>query len=350
MQTILTAQMPRVQCPTHGVRLVRAPWAEAGSRFTALFEALVIDWLHEASISAVASQMGLSWEEANGIMERAVARGERRRGPVSPEAIGVDETSFQKRHEYVTVVIDLKTSRVVYVADDRKKETLAEWFRSLGPRALANIKVVAMDMWPPYIEATREHVPGAEAKIVFDKYHVAAHLGGAMDQVRRSEHRVLMAMGDDRLKHLKHALLSNPDTLEQRPLREAVRQKLERVLAGKLQTARAHALKEAAMEIWDDENREVAKESWRWWYGRAIRSRLAPMKIVARMIMSHLEGILNAIVTGATNAATESVNARIQKIKRMACGFRNRARFRAAVLFHLGGLDLYPAAVTHSKA
>ena len=81
------------------------------------------------------------------------------------------------------------------------------------------------------------------------------------------------------------------------------------------------------------------------WYNWAIRSRLAPVKKVARTIKAHLEGVLTAVVTGATNAQAEGFNTMIQKIKRDARGFRNKERFKAAIYFHLGGLDLYPEAV-----
>jgi transposase len=114
-KTILSATVPRVQCPEHGIQQVRVPWAEAGSRFTALFERLVIDWLKEASTSAVAEQFGLSWDEADGVMQRAVARGLSRREQQRPERLGIDETSFQMRHEYVTVMSDINRGIVVDV-------------------------------------------------------------------------------------------------------------------------------------------------------------------------------------------------------------------------------------------
>ena len=115
-----------------------------------------------------------------------------------------------------------------------------------------------------------------------------------------------------------------------------------------LRTARAWALKEHAMCLWNYATRGWARRAWKAWISWALRSRLEPMKRVARMVRKHLEGILNAIVLRATNATAESVNAKIQRVKRMACGFRNRERFRAAIYFHLGGLDLRPATHTDS--
>lgn len=110
---LLVADVPRVECEEHGVHQVGVSWSEPGSRFTALFEALAIDWMKEASLAAIHRLLGISWDEAAGIQERAVRRGFERREAVSPKRIGVDETSFQKRHEYVTVVSNQETGEVV---------------------------------------------------------------------------------------------------------------------------------------------------------------------------------------------------------------------------------------------
>jgi transposase len=148
-RTIVIARVPRVECPEHGVVQVEVPWAEASSRFTARFEALVIDWLLEASFAAVARQVDLTWDEVAGIQERAVRRGLARRDLKPPKRIGVDETSFQRRHEYVTTVNDLDAGVVLYVADDRKQESLAAFYEGLGTEACAGLEAVVMDMWAP---------------------------------------------------------------------------------------------------------------------------------------------------------------------------------------------------------
>jgi transposase len=109
-----------------------------------------------------------------------------------------------------------------------------------------------------------------------------------------------------------------------------------------LKTARAWAIKELAMSLWKYRTRGWARRAWLAWFAWAIRSRLEPVRRVANMIKSHLNGILNAIVLGVTNARSEGVNSKIQWIKHTARGFRNRLRFRIAIYFHLGGLDLYP--------
>ena len=339
-RTLLHARVPRLNCPTHGIRQLRVPWAEDSSRFTALFEAFAIDWMKQAPISAVAELLQISWDEAAGIQARAVRRGLARRTLEPPVYVGVDETSFQRRHEYVSVVTDLERTRALYVADDRKQESLDSFWESLPSEHLASIEAVAMDMWEPFIRSTHEHLPDAGSKIVFDKFHVAQHLNKAVDKVRRQENRELLAEGMDWLKGTKYAWLRHPDNFSRRgwqefgPLRKSV-----------LKTARAWALKEAAMCLWDLRYLGVVEKSFRAWYAWAIRSRLEPMKRVARMIKSHWENIKTYFKHRITNAGSEAMNAKIQAVKYMSRGFRNRERFRNAIYFHCGDLDLYPEGI-----
>lgn len=344
-QTILVARIPRVNCADHGVRQVHVPWGEPGSRFTALFEAVVIDWLREASVAAVARQLTLTWDEVDGIMQRAVARGLARRPALKLERIGVDETSFQKRHEYVTVVADLKTSEVVYVADDRKKSSLSGFYDSLTTDQIDAIQCVAMDMCRAYISATKASVPDAMSKICFDRFHVAKLLGDAVDKVRRQEHQALRAEGDDSLTGTKHLLLRRGDSLS--VYEEGVVDILRRL---GLKSARAWHIKEAAAKLWHYVHRGFTEKAWKKWIAWAVRSRIEPIKHAARTIRDHLWGIVNAVIHSVTNAGLESINAKIQRVKKAACGFRNRERFRTAIMFHLGGLDLYPVSATHTES
>jgi transposase len=130
-QTILHARPPRTECAEHGVRVLKLRWAEPSSRFTALMERLVIDWLKAASQKAVGEQLGLNWDEIHGIMERAVARGlERRQAEPLPQ-LGVDEKAFRKGHKYFTLVNDLERSRVLYVAEDRTQASLDGFWQTL---------------------------------------------------------------------------------------------------------------------------------------------------------------------------------------------------------------------------
>jgi transposase len=347
-RTLLTAEVPRVKCPNHGVLQIAVPWAEPNARFTAMFESLAIDWLRETSITGVARRMNLTWDELDGIQQRAVRRGLARRTNNTVTHLGIDETSFQKRHSYVTVVSDLKGARVIDVVDGRDEDSLASFYQSLKSDELAKIQVVAMDMWRAYINATRKHVPNADAKIAFDRFHVAKHLNEAVNAVRKREHRELLSDEDDRLKRTKYLWLMSPERRRALPRDRA--SQFAQLRSDKLKVARAWAIKETARDLWAYTSRAWAQKAWKKWMGWAMRCRLEPMRAAAYMVKKHLWGMLNAIVLNVTNATSESLNAKIQWVKKNGCGFRNRARFRTAVLFHCGELDLHPRLLAHTKA
>lgn len=348
-QTILIATVPRIKCDQHGVLQVYVPWAEEKSRFTALFEALVIDWLGATeSIAAVSKLTGLSWDQVAGIRARAVARGLKRRGRVKlPKAIGVDETSIKRGHEYITVVNALSEARVLDVIDHRTEQSLSTFWQQYEAADLAGVDVVAMDMWAPYIQSTRKHIPLADKKIVFDKFHIMKHLGDAVDKVRRREHRELRLNDDERLTKTKYLWLTHPERLE-----GEARALIDRLSRSTLRTARAFRYKEHASQLWGYARRGMAERMWKRWLHGALRCALEPVRRVARMIKTHWFGVINAATSEFTNAMSESINSSIQRIKKRACGFRSRVRFREAILFHLGGLDLYPdrVATIHSNA
>ncbi len=337
-RTLIHARVPRLRCPTHGVRQVRVPWAEEKARFTALFEALAIDWMKQAAIATVAERLRLSWDEAAHIQARAVRRGLARRPAMPARHLGIDETAFARRHRYVTVVTDLDRSQVLFVADDRQRESLDAFWPQLSAAQLAAVDAVAMDMWEPYIRSTRAHLPGADTKIVFDKFHIAQHANEAVDTVRRQENRALTAEGHEWLVGTKFDWLRHPARFTLGAWREF----LGFVRQTKLKTGRAWALKEMLMTLWDYVYPGAAERHFENWYAWAIRSRLEPIKEVARMLRSHWPNVLTFFTHRITNAGAESMNSKIQKIKILARGFRNRERFRMAIYFHLGGLDLYP--------
>lgn len=336
-QTILHARPPRTQCAEHGVRVVKLPWAEPGSRFTALLERLAIDWLRVASQKAVGEQLGLSWDEIHGIMERAVERGLERRKAEALPRLGVDEKAFRKGHKYFTLVNDLSRSRVLYIAEDRTQASLDGFWKTLTQEQLGSIEAIAMDMWDAYVASVEEHVPEGKQKIVYDKFHIAKHLGEAVDKVRRREHRTLQAAGDDRLKGTRYDWLRNPVAME-----PADRKAFAQLRQSGLKTARAWALKETGMALFNYQYERPARKHFRWWHGWAVRSRLRPMLEVARTCKRRFENIITYLRHRVTNAVSESLNAKIQWVKYTARGFRNQQNFRTAIMFHCGGLDLAP--------
>lgn len=203
-ETYVHARLPRTKCPEHGVHRILAPRAGSRSGFTLLFEGKLIDTLKECDVTGARRLTQVSWDEAWRVMEKAVERGLARKVRQVPEYIGVDEKSFAKRHRYETLVCELRNGTVEYVVDDRKQKSFEEYFKQFSEQELEGIKAIAMDMWDPYIVATKAYVPDAEKKIVFDRFHVTRYLTQAVDKVRKQEAKALSARGDDRLIGTKY--------------------------------------------------------------------------------------------------------------------------------------------------
>ncbi len=340
-QTYLHARPPRVDCPTHGVRQVRVPWAEPRARFTTLFERLAIDVLRETDVQGATRVLRISWDEAWEIKRRAVARGRTRQRARVPARLGIDETAIARGHDYLTLVCDLTAGTVEYLAEERKQASLDGYFTGLTPAQRAQIQAVAMDMWEPYVQSVQAHVPQADGKIVFDVFHILQHMNQAVDQVRRREHRLLRAQGDDTLTGSKYVWLYGEENVPDRH-RERWHELTRRRARKKLKTARAWALKESLRDLWRSRSRREAEAQWRWWYGWAARARLRPVLEVARMIKRHLPNVLTYFRHRITNAMSEGIASKIQALKKAANGFRNRDNFKTSIYFHCGGLDLYP--------
>ncbi|EQD25935.1 transposase IS204/IS1001/IS1096/IS1165 family protein, partial [mine drainage metagenome] len=170
-QAYIHASIPRVICPDHGRIQVKTEWSEKGSRFTNRFEVHAIDVLSSTDVKKGSLILGISWDQAWHIMQKAVSRGLARKTSV-PGRIGVDEKSYGKHHHYITIVYDLNNPAVDHIEFDRKKESLDLYYTKIGKDAPANIEAISMDMWDPFIASTRTHVDDAKSKIVFDRFHI----------------------------------------------------------------------------------------------------------------------------------------------------------------------------------
>lgn len=336
-QTHLHARIPRVACREHGVVQVTVPWAEPRSRFTLLFERLAIDVLRQCDVSGATRILGISWDEAWGVMQRAVTRGRARKQTRMVRRIGVDEKAAAKGHRYLTLVCDLDEGTVEHIAEDRTQESLNGYYAGLTQEQLDGIEAVALDRWEPYLQATRTKVPKAAEKIVFDRFHVMGHIGKAVDTVRKQEHRDLMASGDETLKGSKYLWLYNRENVPERR-----RDEFAALMRQELKVGRAWALKEALRRLWHYVDPASGRKFWKRWYFWATHSRLEPMRKAAETIRRHIDNILTYYQHPVTTAMSEGLNSQIQKIKSMACGFRNINNFKTAIYFHCGGLDLYP--------
>jgi transposase len=343
-QTVLHARIPRIKCKQHGVMQVELPWAEPGCRFTRLFEALAIDVLLSTDLKKAATLLCITWDQAWGVMQRAVLRGRRAKAHKIPAYIGVDEKAIAKGQKYMTLVYDLRGGTVEYVGDERRQESLDAYFRAFEPPMREAIKAVAMDMWQPYINSCRDHVPGAENKIVFDRFHIMAHVSAALDKVRRREHKELVKQGDSTLSKSKYLWLRSYENVPQKS-----RQHFEQLRAAELKTARAWAMKEALRGLWEYSSQGWALRFWKHWYYWATHSKLQPIIDAAKMIARHLPNVLTYLTHRITNAMAEGINSQIAKLQKRACGYRNSTNFKVAIYFHCGGLDLWPRRLTHSK-
>jgi transposase len=342
--TWLHARPPRVKCPTDGVRQVDLPWAEPRSHFTRAFERFAIDVMKETDVSGAANILKASWDECWGIMSRAVARGRALKEHQVPALIGVDEKAARKGHSSLTLVYDIAGGTVEYIAEDRTQASLDGYFSSFSPEELDTVKAVVMDMWPAYINSVHAHLEDAEKKIVFDRFHIMKHMGEAVDTVRKREHRALRAEGIEILTGSKYMWL-----YAEKNLPDKHRATFADLKALNLKTARAWAIKESLSALWHYHRLGWATKFYAQWFFWATHSRLQPVIDVAYMIKRHLYGVLNYFSAARiTNAAAEGLNSKIQTIKKMAYGFRNKEHFKTAIFFHCGGLQLYPA--THGEA
>ena len=342
--TYLHARPPRVLCPEHGVHQVTLPWAQAGSWFTNLFEALAIDVLLAANVKKAAEILRITWDEAWHLMERAVLRGRAAEGAELPRQIGIDEKAIAKGHRYMTLVCDLEAATIEYIGEDRKETSLAAYFDTFPEERREKIEAISLDMWPAYISACRDKVPGADSKMVFDRFHIMRHVLDAVDKVRKQEHKTLMQAGDSTLSRSKYLWLTNPANMT-----DQAKVRFDALKVAELKTGRAWALKEALRELWSYTSITRATKFWKRWYFWATHSRLAPMIAAAKLIARHLPNVLTYFAHRITNAVAEGLNSKIATVQKRACGYRNPNHFKIAVYFHCGGLTLYPAAVTHTK-
>jgi transposase len=343
-RTLLHARTPRVKCPDHGVRQARLPWSEPGSRFTLLFEALAIDVLLSTDVKKAATLLGLTWDEAWHIMERAVVRGRGAKAEAMPSKIGIDEKAVAKGHRYMTLVCDLEQATVEYIGDERREASLRAYFAAFEPEARDALQAISLDMWPPYINACRQDVPDADRKMVFDRFHIMRHVVEAVDTVRKREHRALLEAGDATLSKSKYLWLYSAENVP-----EKSRERFDSLKGAHLKTARAWALKESLRELWDCRHERDAMAFWKRWYFWATHSRLQPMIKAAKMIAGHLPNVLTWFKHRISNAMAEGLNSKVATIQKRACGYRNASHFKVAVYFHCGGLDLWPRRWTHAK-
>jgi transposase len=335
-ETVIRARTPRANCPEHGAKTMKVPWAAPQGRFTLLFEGFAVEvLLASGSISQACELLGINWDTAQEIMRRAVDRGLEGRQLEELKHLGMDEKSFKRGHSYITLLTDLDKSRVLDVVEERTAEAADQLWATLSAEQKQAVEAVAVDMWEPFIQTIQKQVPDAD--VVHDKFHVSKYLGEAVDKVRRQEHKELMEQEDETLKGTRQLWLYNPQNFSPDQAK-----KFSALKDMHLKVARAWAAKELFSKFWEYHEEGWARRFFKDWFGWVSRSRLKPVVEVAQMIKRHLENLLTYLKHHITNAVTEGLNSKIQSLKSAARGFRNFHNYRTRILFFCGKLDLYP--------
>jgi transposase len=332
-ETVLRARVPRADCPEHGVLTLEVPWAGPKSRFTLMFEAFAIEVLRASrSVNEGARLLDLDWGSAHAIMQAAVERGMNLRKLEGIRYVGLDEKSFGRGQDYVSVMTDVSGRRVLEVEQGRGKEQVVELWNTLPAKQLEAVEAAAMDMGADFAAGTRQAAP--KAVIVHDRFHVSKLLNETVDKVRKEEHRRLREKGDESLTGTKFLWLQGfaPEGEKE--------ESFEQLCQRNLRTARAWAYKETFNEFWHCRSAEEGARFFKNWAREAKSKRLPALTKVVKTLEKHLVGLLSYFVHPITNALTEGFNSIIQSLKSNARGFRSFANYRTRILFFCGKLDL----------
>jgi transposase len=329
----LEVRVPRIKLPDGRVVLFAPDWAGKLSGFTLLFEALVLTLAQQMPFAAVARTVGESWHHVYAICAKYVDLAVAATDLSDVTAVAVDETSCQRGHQYLTLVADAAKRRVVFVTEGqeaRAVEFFAEHLAAQGGDA-GQVESATIDMSPAYIRGVTDHLPNA--RITFDKFHVIAHASAAVDKTRRAEQKV-----DPTLKGLRWALLKDRSNLSGNQ-----RADLDALIAHftTKRTARAWLYKEQLREILDRKQVNVVSAMLAQWCTNVMRSKVEPMKEVARMIRNHFDGIVAWAQTRQTNGFLEALNGLFQAAKRRARGYTNINTMRTVIFLIAGKLEFH---------
>jgi transposase len=314
--------VPKVRCPVcNSTRQIDLKIAGKRKSYTNAFARSVILEFRNSPLSRVAKTFGIDWHTANGILQDYLAA---RTGPKLSklEQIAIDEIFLGRTQKYFTIVMNLKTSDIVFVGEGRAERSLAPFWEMLGRRK-ANIKVVCMDMGAAYQKAVRENLPNAE--IVIDHFHVIKLVNDRVDRLRRSLFLTCPKVHRNVIKGCRYLLLKNEANLE--PSGKE-RERLERLLALNTPLTEAYLLKESMRQVWKKTCLEEAKPSLDGWIESALRSECHQLVSLGRSIERHREGILNYFVHFVTSGPIESMNNKIKVLVRRAHGYRNPTHFK----------------------
>jgi len=344
-KTLLHARQPRVACPDHGIKTVEVPWARSGSGFTLLMDAFILVLVQGGMTAAQAARLidehdTRVWRVLQHYVEQARAKADFSK----VTAVGVDETSRRRGHNYISVFMDLDKahSRVLFATEGKDAQTVAAFKQDLEAHhgKAEQIEEACLDMSAAFISGLTEQFPSAQ--LTFDNFHLMQLLGKAVDQVRREEQPT-----HPELKGTRYVWLKNDwnRTKKQAAIFDQLR-------SSKLATVRATHMKNVFQDIFSFDTVEDAESMLKYWYFWATHSRIATMIKAAKTIKKHWDGVLRWFTSRISNGLLEATNGLIQSAKRTARGFRSTRYLITMVYLIAGKLDFQLPAlapVTHTK-
>ena len=327
----LEVRVPRVKLPDGRVALLEPEWTGKLNGFTLLFEAMVLILARQMPFAAVARIVGESWHRVYAICAKYVELAVDAADLSDVHSVAIDETSCQRGHDYLTLVADAVKRKVIFVTDGKDAKTVesfAEFLSAHGGTA-SQIESASIDMSPAFIKGVTNHLPNA--RITFDKFHVIAHASTAVDKMRRAEQKT-----DPDLKGMRWALLKNRSNLNASQCAD-----LDALIAQitTKRTARAWLYREQLRDILERKQINVVSALLAQWCTNVMRSKVDPMKEVAKMIRNHFDGIVAWTQTRQTNGFIEALNGLFQAAKRKAHGYTNFNTMRTVIFLIAGKLD-----------
>lgn len=314
-ETYLTARVPRVKCPNtdHGVKQVSVPWARAGSGFTLLFEALVMALVREMPVKTAAALLGEHDTRIWRVIDHYIQSARAQADHSEVRRVGMDETSARRGQDYISLFYDMDQRRLLFGTEGRDHETVKAFTEDLKAHSGApeNITDACLDMSKAFIKGVTEALPNAE--ITFDPFHLIKHMNDALSQVRAEEARFYPEM----MKGSRYAFLKNPENLTKKQ-----DETLHRLCSYRLKTARAYLIKLALQDVYFSPTRDEAEIHLKNWYNWAIRSQIEQVRVVAKTVKNHWNGILAWFNSQLSNRFLEAINGLIPATKRRARGYR----------------------------
>jgi transposase len=330
----LLYRMRRVNCKSCGVVVEELPWASGKHQLTKVYMQFLAHWARKLSWKETATSFRTSWEQVCHAVEYMVSWGLEHRTLAPIRAIGVDEIQYAKGHKYLTLVyqIDAGLTRLLWVGKERTVETFEGFFAMIGEDLSAQIEFVCSDMWKPYLRVIREKC--SQALHILDRFHIVAKMNEALDDVRAAESRKMAQEGHEPLlKKSRWCVLKRKENLTPQQ-----KFRLRDLLRYNLQTVRAYLLKEDFQQFWEYNSPTWAGIFLDFWCGQTMRSRIEPMKKIARMLRAHRELLLNYFKAKKkfSSGIVEGFNNKAKVTMRKSYGFRT-FRITELALYHALG-------------